>query len=328
MKAAVYDRYGPAGEVLRVVEVERPEPGPGEVRVKVHVSAVNPTDYKSRGGSTPRPIDGFQIPHHDGAGVIDAVGPGVNQGRIGERVWVWLAAAGRRWGTAAEWTVVPQRQAVPLPGGISFELGASLGVPAVTAHRCLLADGPVTGQTVLVAGGAGAVGHFAIQLAAWAGAKQVIATVSGPAKAELARQAGADNVVIYSEPDAAGQIQSVSKHVDRVVEVALGANLQLDLAVSRPDTVIVAYAAEPRDPVLPVRACMTANVVLRFVLLYAVPGPAIDQAVTDVTAALSAGALTVLPAHRFPLDDIVAAHEAAEAGVVGKVFVLRPDCAA
>jgi NADPH2:quinone reductase len=322
MKAAVYDRYGPADEVLRVVEVERPEPGPGDVRVKVHVSAVNPTDYKSRGGATPRPIDGFQIPHHDGAGVIDAVGPGVDPGRVGQRVWVWLAAAGRRWGTAAEWTVVPERQAVPLPAGVSFELGASLGVPAVTAHRCLLADGPVTGQTVLVAGGAGAVGHFAIQLAAWAGAKQVIATVSGPAKAELAREAGAGHAVIYSEPDAASQIQSISEHVDRVVEVALGANLQLDLAVSRPDTVIVTYAADPRDPTLPVRACMTANVVLRFVLLYAVPRPAIDQAVTDVTAALSAGALTELPAHRFPLDDIVAAHEAAEAGVVGKVFVL------
>jgi NADPH:quinone reductase len=322
MKAAVYDHYGPASDVLRVVEVERPEPGPGEVRVKVHVSAVNPTDYKSRGGATPRPIDGFQIPHQDGAGVIDAVGPGVDQGRVGQRVWVWLAAAGRRWGTAAEWTVVPERQAVPLPDGISFELGASLGVPAVTAHRCLLADGPVTGQTVLVAGGAGAVGHFAIQIAAWAGAKQVIATVSGPAKAELARQAGAGHVVIYSEPDAASQIQSVSEHVDRVVEVALGANLQLDLAVSRPDTVIVAYAAEPRDPVLPVRACMSANVALRFVLLYAVPRPAIDQAAADITAALSAGALTELPAHRFPLDGIVAAHEAAEAGVVGKVFVL------
>jgi NADPH2:quinone reductase len=322
MKAAVYDRYGPADEVLRVVEVERPEPGPGEVRVKVHVSAVNPTDYKSRGGATPRPIDGFQIPHHDGAGVIDAVGPGVDPARAGQRVWVWLAAAGRRWGTAAEWTAVPERQAVPLPDGVSFELGASLGVPAVTAHRCLLADGPVSGQTVLVAGGAGAVGHFAIQLAAWAGAKQVIATVSGPAKAELAREAGAGHVVIYSEPDAASQIQSISEHVDRVVEVALGANLQLDLAVSRPDTVIVAYAAEPRDPTLPVRACMTANVVLRFVLLYAVPRPAIDQAVTDITAALSAGALTELPAHRFPLDGIVAAHEAAEAGVVGKVFVL------
>jgi NADPH2:quinone reductase len=322
VKAAVYDHYGPASEVLRVVEIDRPEPGPGEVRVKVHVSAVNPTDCKSRAGSTPRPIDGFQIPHHDGAGVIDAVGPGVDQGRVGQRVWIWLAAAGRRWGTAAEWAVVPGRQAVPLPDGISFELGASLGVPAMTAHRCLLADGPVTGQTVLVAGGAGAVGHFAIELAIWAGAAQVIATASGPAKAKLAKEAGAGHVVIYSEPDAASQIRSVTEHVDRVVEVALGANLQLDLAVSRPDTVIVSYAAEPADPVLPVRACMTANVVLRFVLLYGVPGPALDQAVADITAALSAGALTELPQHRFPLDNIVAAHQAAESGVVGKVLVL------
>jgi NADPH2:quinone reductase len=322
VKAAVYDQYGPAAEVLRVAEVERPEPGPGEVRVAVRVSAVNPTDYKARGGATPRPIDGFQIPHQDGAGVIDAVGPGVDQGRVGQRVWVWLAAAGRRWGTAAEWTVVPGRQAVPLPDGISFELGASLGVPAVTAHRCLFADGPVTGQTVLVAGGAGAVGHFAIQLAVWAGAAQVIATASGPAKADLAREAGAGHVVIYSEPDAASQIRSAAGHVDRVVEVALGANLQLDLALSRPDTVIVTYAAEPQDPTLPVRACMTANVLLRFVLLYAVPGPALDHAVTDITAALSAGALTGLPEHRFALEDIAAAHQAAEAGVVGKVFVL------
>jgi len=322
VKAAVYDHYGPASEVLRVVEVERPEPGPGEVRVKVHVSAVNPTDYKSRGGATPRPIEGFQIPHQDGAGVIDAVGPGVDQGRVGQRVWVWLAAAGRRWGTAAEWTVLPERQAVPLPDGVSFELGASLGVPAVTAHRALFADGPVAGQTVLVAGGAGAVGHFAIELAVWGGVAQVIATASGPAKAELARQAGAEHVVIYSEPDAASQILSAAGHVDRVIEVALGANLQLDLAVSRPDTVIATYAAESRDPALPVRACMTANVVLRFMLLYAVPGPAIDQAVNDITAALSAGALTEMPEHRFPLDDIAAAHQAAEDGVVGKVLVL------
>jgi NADPH2:quinone reductase len=322
VKAAVYDHYGPASEVLRVVEVERPEPGPGEVRVKVHVSAVNPTDYKSRGGATPRPIEGFQIPHQDGAGVIDAVGPGVDQGRVGQRVWVWLAAAGRRWGTAAEWTVLPERQAVPLPDGVSFELGASLGVPAVTAHRALFADGPVAGQTVLVAGGAGAVGHFAIELAVWGGVAQVIATASGPAKAELAAKAGASHVVIYSEPDAASQILSAAGHVDRVIEVALGANLQLDLAVSRPDTVIATYAAESRDPALPVRACMTANVVLRFMLLYAVPGPAIDQAVKDITAALSAGALTEMPEHRFPLDDIAAAHQAAEDGVVGKVLVL------
>jgi NADPH2:quinone reductase len=198
MRAALYDHHGPAREVLRVEDLERPEPGPGEVRVRVEVSGINPTDWKSRSGATPRPIDGFQIPHLDGAGVIDAVGDGVDPGRTGQRVWVWMASAGRRWGTAAEWTVVPERQAVPLPASASAELGASLGVPALTAHRCLFADGPVDGKTVLVAGGAGAVGHFAIELAKRAGAR-VIATVSGPHKAELAAKAGADLVVNYRE---------------------------------------------------------------------------------------------------------------------------------
>jgi NADPH:quinone reductase len=321
VKAALYDAYGPAAEVLRVEEVERPEPGPGEVRVKVEVSALNPTDYKSRSGATPRPIDGFQIPQHDGAGVIDAVGDGVDPARVGQRVWLWFAAFGRRWGTAAEWTVVPERQAVPLPDGVSMELGASLGVPAMTAHRCLFADGPVSGQSVLVAGGAGAVGHFAIQLARRAGAR-VITTVSGPEKAELARQAGADHVVNYRDPDAADQIRAVTQRVDRVVELALGANLGLDLALAGPGTVIVTYAAEPADPVLPVRACMSANVLLRFILLYGVPAAALDHAVADVSAALAEGVLTELPSQRFPLSGIVAAHEAAEAGPVGKVLVI------
>ena len=321
MKAALYDAYGRAGQVLRVEEVERPEPGPGEVRVKVAVSALNPTDYKSRSGATPRPIDGFQIPQHDGAGVIDAVGDGVDPARLGQRVWLWFAAFGRRWGTAAEWTVVPERQAVPLPDGVPMELGASLGVPAMTAHRCLFADGPVSGQSVLVAGGAGAVGHFAIQLARWAGAR-VITTVSGPEKAELARQAGADHVVNYRDPDAADQIRAVTQRVDRVVELALGANLGLDLALAGPGTVIVTYAAEPADPVLPVRACMSANVLLRFILLYGVPAAALDHAVADVSAALAEGVLTELPSQRFPLSGIVAAHEAAEAGPVGKVLVI------
>ena len=321
MKAARYEKYGPAAEVLRVHEMERPEPGPGEVRVKVAMSAINPTDYKSRSGATPRPIDGFQIPHHDGAGVIDAVGDGVDPDRLGQRVWLWMAAAGRRWGTAAEWALVPGRQAVPLPDGVSFELGASLGVPALTAHRCLFADGPVDGLTVLVAGGAGAVGHFAIQLARWGGAR-VITTVSGQEKAELARQAGAEHVVNYRDPDAAGQIKAVAERVDRVVEVALGANLALDLALAHPDTVIVTYAAELADPVLPVRACMTANVVLRFILLYGVPAAAMDHAVADVSAALADGVLTELPSQRHPLSDIVKAHETAEAGPVGKVLVI------
>jgi NADPH:quinone reductase len=320
MKAALYDRYGPAGDVLRIEEIESPEPGPGEVRVKVEVSGINPTDWKSRTGATPRPIDGFQIPHHDGAGVIDKVGQGVDPGRDGERVWLWFAAAGRRWGTAAQWTVVPERQAVRLPDGISPELGASLGVPAMTAHRCLFADGPLDGKTVLVAGGAGAVGHFAIELAKHAGAK-VITTVSGPQKAELAARAGADYVVNYTDADAADQIRSLVPSVDRVIELALGANLQLDLAVTSPHAHIVTYAAEPADPVLPVRACMTANVTLRFVLLYGVPPEALHQAARDITTALASGKLTGLPVTRFALDDIAAAHEAVEAGALGKVVI-------
>ena len=320
MRAASYDRYGPAAEVLEVREMDRPAPGPGEVLVKVALSGVNPTDWKSRSGATPRPIDGFQVPHHDGAGVIEAVGDGVDPARAGQRVWLWLAAAGRRWGTAAEWTVVPDDQAVPLPDGASLELGASLGVPAMTAHWCVFADGPVSGKTVLVAGGAGAVGHFAIELAVRAGAR-VVATASGPEKAELARRAGAAHVVNYRDADAADQIRAAAGRSDRVIEVALGANLALDLAVAKPGSMIVTYAAEPADPVLPVRACMTANVTLRFILLYGVPRAALREAAADITAALTEGALTELPVHRFGLSDIVAAHAAAEAGPLGKVLV-------
>jgi len=291
--------------------------------VRIEVSGINPTDWKSRAGATPRPIDGFQIPHHDGAGVIDKVGEGVDPGRVGERVWTWLAAAGRPWGTAAQWSVLPERRAVRLPDGASAELGATLGVPAMTAHRCLFADGPVDGKTVLVAGGAGAVGHFAIELARHAGAR-VITTVSGPAKAELAARAGADYVVNYTDADAAAQISALAGPVDRVIELALGANLPLDLAVIRPHAHVVSYAAEPADPVLPVRACMTANVTLRFVLLYGVPAAALDQAARDITAALTDGALTELPVTRFALDDIVAAQQAVEGGAVGKVLVELP----
>ncbi len=320
MKAAVYRGTGPARDVLRVEEMDRPEPGPGEVLVRVHASAVNPTDFKARSGAVPRPIAEFQVPHQDGAGVIEAVGAGVDPARTGERVWVWFAAHGSRWGTAAEYTVVPARQAVHLPEGASFEFGASLGVPAMTAHRCLFADGPIAGKTVLVAGGAGAVGHFAIELAKWAGAR-VVTTVSSPEKASLAAKAGADLVVNYRDEDAAEQIKAFAATVDRVTEVALGANLKLDLAVAGPSTVVVTYAADGPDPVLPVRACMTANVTLRFVLLYGVPDLALDEAAADITAAVTAGALTELPAHRFPLSEIASAHEAAEGGAIGKVIV-------
>ena len=320
MKAAVYRSTGPARDVLRVEEVDTPEPGPGEVLVRVRASGVNPTDFKSRAGATARPVDGLQIPDQDGAGVIEAVGAGVDPARTGERVWVWFAAFGQPWGTAAEYTVVPSRQAVALPASASFELGASLGVPAMTAHCALFADGPVAGKTVLVAGGAGAVGHYAIELAKRAGAK-VVTTVSNPEKGALAAKAGADFVVNYREKGAIERIKAFAPVVDRVIEVALGPNLELDLAVSGPETVVVTYAADGADPVLPVRACMTANVTLRFLLIYGVRDAALDAAVTDITAALAAGALTELPVHRFPLEEIVAAHEAAENGAVGKVIV-------
>jgi NADPH2:quinone reductase len=321
MKAALYEKTGPARDVLKATGIERPEPGPGEVRVRVHASGVNPTDVKSRGGAVPRPIDEFQIPHQDGAGVIDKVGEGVDPARVGQRVWLYLAASGRRWGTAAEWTVVPANRAVRLPSRASMELGATMGVPALTAHRCVFADGPVTGKTVLVQGGAGAVGHFAIELAKWGGAR-VVTTVSSPEKAELARAAGADLVVNYREGDVAGQVRPFAEQVDRIIEVALTANLDTDLALSGPETVIVIYAADGPDPELPVRACMSANVTLRFVLLYGVPQAALEQGAADITAALEAGALTPLPPHRFLLDDIAAAHEAVENGVNGKVFVI------
>jgi NADPH2:quinone reductase len=323
MKAVRYEQYGPAAEVLRVEDVAKPQPGPGEVQVRMTLSGINPTDWKSRSGATPRPIDGFQIPHHDGTGIIDAVGEGVDEGRIGQRVWTWLAAASRPWGTAAQWTVVPSRQAVPLPDGVSDELGACLGVPAITAHRCLVADGPVVGKNVLVAGGAGAVGHFAVELAKFFGAR-VATTVSGPQKAELARQAGADLVVNYRQPGAADQLRAFAPTMDRIVEVALGANLALDLALSGPSTHIVDYAAEPDDPVLPVRQCMNANLTLRFILIYTMPAEAADQAVTDISAALAAGALSELPVTRFPIDQIMAAHEAVEAGIPGKVLIEIP----
>jgi NADPH:quinone reductase len=323
MKAAVYRTHGNSADSLRVEEVDRPEPGPGQVRVRMQFSGVNPTDWKSRSGATPRPIDVFQVPHHDGSGIIDAVGAGISAERVGQRVWTWMAAAGNRWGTAAQWSVLPARQAVPLPDGASAELGASLGVPAMTAHRALFADGPVGGKNVLVAGGAGAVGHYAIELAKFAGAR-VAATVSGAVKAELAGKAGADLVVNYREAGAIDQLREFAPQLDRIVELALGANLNLDLAVSGPQTVIADYAAEATDPVLPVRRCMTANVTIRFILVYGIPADAADQAIADISRAVAAGALTELPVTRFSLDQVAAAHDAVEAGAVGKVLVEIP----
>lgn len=323
MTAALYRAYGPAKDVVTIEQVERPEPGPGEVRVRVSVSAVNPTDVKTRGGSTPRPIDGFQVPHMDGAGVIDAVGEGVDSARIGERVWLLLAAFGNRWGTAAQWAVVPSARAIALPDDASMDVGASLGVPAVSAAHCLFARGSIAGKDVLVAGGAGAVGRAAIQLARWAGAR-VCATVSSAEKAAIAIDAGAHHTVNYRDADAAGQLAAWSPTFDRIVELALGPNLELDLSVAGPGTSIVTYAIDDEDPVLPIRRCMISGVTLEFMLLYTLSPSALADAVRLVDRALSAGALDLPPVTRFGLDDVVAAHLAQEAGPVGKVLIDIP----
>jgi NADPH2:quinone reductase len=326
MLASRYEQTGPAHDVLQFGEVDTPVPGPGEVRVRMRVSGVNPTDFKSRsGGSSGRASSPFQIPNHDGAGVVDAVGDGVDPGRVGERVWVYFAAWQQPWGTAAQWTVVPSEQAVALPDDASDDLGASLGIPALTAHRCLFTDGPIADRTVLVAGGAGAVGHAAIEIARWAGAR-VVATVSSDEKAELARTAGAHAVVNYRDPDAADQVRAAAPDgVDRIVEVALAPNLELDLLVSAPNAVIISYANNGGNEVtVAIRRLMPANMTLRFMLLYTIPRDALHRAVAEVSDALRAKVLTTLPVHRFPLERTADAHVALEQGAVGKVVIDIP----
>ena len=247
MRAIVYTSTG-GPEVLRLVERPIPEPGAGEVRVRVAVSGVNPTDWKSRSAGTLAFADA--VPNQDGAGTVDAVGPGVGLS-VGQRVWIWEAAWQRPNGTAQEQVVVPENQAVPLPDGASFDVGASLGIPALTAHRCLtvaeggpdrLRPGALDGRMVLVAGGAGAVGHAAIQLARWAGAT-VLTTVSSEAKAGLARSAGAHHVIHYRAQDAEAAIKTIAPDgIDVIVEVAPAVNAALDTAVLAPHGTVAIYA--------------------------------------------------------------------------------------
>ncbi len=331
MRAIVYSTSG-GPEVLRLVDREAREPGAGEVRVRIAVSGVNPTDWKSRSGTDPV---GEQVPDQDGAGVVDAVGAGVPFA-VGDRVWVWDAAYQRADGTAQELTVVPARQVVLLPEGASFDLGASLGIPALTAHLALraggqegepLAPGALAGRTVLVAGGAGAVGHAAIELAVWAGAR-VITTVSSPAKATLAHAANAHEVVDYRAEDAAAAIVRLAPDgVDLVAEVNPNANAALDAAVLKPGGMIAVYATDNPDPLsFSIRPFMTANLRWRFLLTYTAPPAEKDAAVAGVQAAVAAGALRVgeeagLPLTRFPLERTADAHAAVEAGTTGKVLV-------
>ncbi len=322
MRAAVYEQRG-TSEVLEVKEIPTPGPGVGEVRVRLHVAAVNPTDWKARksGGALDA---GFQIPGQDGAGVIEAVGPGVDLGRIGERAWVYHAAYERPYGTAAQFTVVPARQAVPIPEGVGFDQAAALGIPYITAYGCLFSDGPIDGQTVLVHGGAGAVGHAAIQLARRAGA-HVITTVSSKAKGAIAATAGAHVVVDYTQKSALDRIASAARAgVDRIIEVDLTHNLDLDRAVIVPHGVIVTYAADAEDPAIPVRALMNGNITLRFVMVYGFTPAMIAAAIDEITRGLADGDLNPLPVIRFSLNQIAAAHDAVEKRSTGKVLIDLP----
>ena len=328
MKAAYYESKGPAKDVLRVGERPTPEPAPGEVRVRVHVSAVNPSDTKNRGGARGNVTMPFPlvIPHQDGAGVIDAVGAGVDAARVGERVWVYEATLGRAFGTAARYTTVPAHKAVRLPDGAGFDAGACMGIPAMTAHRCVFADGPVTGKTVLVQGGAGAVGYYAVQLAKLGGAARVIATVSRDEQAARAREAGADAVVNYKTEDVAARVKAIAgaePAIDRVIEVAFGANVRTDVAMLRPGGVIATYASDAvPEPAIPFWPMLAKDVTVRFVLVYQMGAQAHADAAAFITDALARGALKHQFFRTFALDDIVAAHEATEAMAnVGKVLV-------
>lgn len=325
MRAAWYERNGPAREVLTVGEMDTPDVGPGEVRVRVHASGVNPSDVKNRVGFRGRTIPFPRVvPHSDGAGVIDAVGEGVPASRVGQRVWTWNAQWRRPFGTAAQYVVLPSAQTVLLPEQTNFAEGACLAIPAITAHRCVFADGPVAGQTILVAGGAGAVGHYAVQLAKWGGAT-VITTVSSPEKAEHARLAGADHVLNYRQDDVPARVRALTdgEGVDRIVEVEFGGNLSLDLDVLKPNSVVAAYGsdAEP-EPRLPFYSLISKDVTVRYVLMYILPDAARQAAIRDITTCLQGGALRHAIARRFPLAEIAAAHEAVESHkIVGNVVV-------
>ncbi|MER7455710.1 NADPH:quinone reductase [Micromonospora sp. NPDC126480] len=336
MKAIVYERTGDPS-VLQVVDRPVPEPGPGEVLVRVAVSGVNPTDWKAR-RQWPLPA-GWQTPGQDGAGVVEAVGEGVDQQLIGSRVWLWEAAWQRPWGTAAEYTVIPVRQAVPL-GSASFDLGACLGIPFLTAHRCLTAGeympeklhaGALSDHTVLVQGGAGAVGNAAIQLARWADAC-VVATVSSAEKAQLAAAAGASFVVNYREQDVVEEVRKIAPDgVHTIVEVSAARNAATDVQLLRAGGAVCVYADDGGAEVtLPIRPLMVPNARWQFVLVYTEPKAAKAQAVRDVAAAVAQGGVRVgeeagLPLHHYSLEATAAAHQAVENGAVGKVLIGTTD---
>ncbi len=325
MRVATYSRTGPAAEVLQIAERDRPEPGIGEVRVRIAWSGVNPSDVKSRAGTRTKTLPYAEIvPHSDGAGVIDAVGAEVPAARMGQRVWIWNAAWGRANGTAAEWIVVPSRQAVELPESTPLEVGACLGIPALTACHAIGMDGGVEGQRVLVAGGAGAVGHYAVQMAKLMGATQVIATVSAPEKAALAIAAGADLAVDYRKENLVDRVLEATdgRGVDRIVEVDFAANAARDFAMLAAERRIVVYGSGAGEIQVPFVPAILKNARLSFFIVYNLSDE--DRAVAQgrLHAWLSSSALQHNVALRLPLERIGEAHEAVESGrVVGNVVL-------
>lgn len=325
MKAAYYEQTGLAEQVLVVGEVPDPQPATGEVRVRLEWSGVNPSDVKARSGAR-GPVMPFPrvIPHSDGMGVIDAVGAGVNPARCGERVWLWNAAWGRPFGTAAECICLPEQQAVPLPANVPGEAGACLGIPALTALHAVLTDGGVEGQRVLVAGGAGAVGHYAVQFARLLGAQQVITTVSSPAKAALARAAGADVVIDYRTESVVERVREATQGhgVDRVIEVDVAANAAIDMEVVRPDGQWVVYGSGARQFTLPFFPMIARNFGVRFFIVYHLSDADRRRAVGVLTDFLRRELLQHNIALKLPLASIAEAHRAVESGTVTGNVVL------
>jgi NADPH2:quinone reductase len=305
MKAAYYTEYGAAREVLKLGEFPDPEPGPGEVRVRVRFSGINPSDCNRRAGIRDRPGYPVIIPHSDGAGEIDALGEGVSRDRIGEKVWIWNAQRGRPFGTAAEYVALPSEQAVKLPQGATLEDGACFGVPAVTAYYSLFDDGPLEGKDVLVTGGAGAVGFYAVQFARLAGARTLVATVSGDEKARMAAQAGAPVIVNYRTEDVARRILdgTEGRGVDHISEVDFGGNLATTLAVMKVGCAIGAYASKGApEPTLPFYPLLFNNVVVRFIQCYAMPDDIRERAYADLARWCEEGRLKSLPTRIMPLE--------------------------
>ena len=315
MLAAWYEQNGSARDVLRVGEQADPLPGKGEVRVRLRASGLNPSDVKARAGSRPV-IAPRVIPNSDGAGTIDRVGKGVSRRRLGERVWVYNGQWQRPSGTSAQYIVLPVAQAVALPKKLSYQQGACLGIPVMTAHRCLFADGPIRNRRVFVTGGAGVVGHYAVQLARWAGAR-VIASVSSAEKAAHAKRAGAHAVINYRTEDVGEALRKLTggAGVDRVVDVEFGANLPVYVRALRPDAVVATYASmKVPEPKLPFYDLMRLNFALRMVFVYTMPSAAKARALTDIARWTATGRPKFAIAARFPLREIVAAHEFLETG--------------